>query len=162
MVFFLGGRSATDAVRGFGELAGLPLAAVLRQVAEQGIHLREVGAVDQVASARLAADQARVGQFLEVERERAGRHAELLGDHAGRQAGRAGHDQGTKGTQALRLGQCGQRLHGAGLVGEGIRQCRFHISMIVEIGDDSVTGIHETVRSHKTIAPHDPSTLGWG
>jgi hypothetical protein len=53
MVFVLGTGQQSMQFADVGDLAGLALAAVLRQVAEQGIHLREVGAVDQV-SARAA------------------------------------------------------------------------------------------------------------
>lgn len=105
----MGDRSANRAGHRWTDVAGLSRAAMLGQVTQQVIHAAEIGAVDQVAALWLGADQIGMGQFLEVERQRAGRDPKLLGHGTRREAGRTGHDQRSKGPQALYLGQRGER-----------------------------------------------------
>ena len=85
----------------FSDFAYAALAAVLGHVAKQTIHLREVGAVDQVAALLFDGDEAGMGQLLQVEGQRVAGHVELVGEDAGRQPLGACDDQGAKYAQAL-------------------------------------------------------------
>ena len=107
----------------------LALAAVLGQIGQQGVHALKFGAVNQLPAPRLAADQARVVQGFEVERQGAGGNAQRGGQGAGRQALGASHHQGAKGPQALALGQGGQSVHNMGFGGVLL----IHISIIHEM-----------------------------
>ena len=51
----------------------------------------------------------------------------------------AGDAEAAERSQALRLGQCGQRLDGGGFVGQRFRVFRLHTSMIVELLKRNVT-----------------------
>jgi hypothetical protein len=107
----------------------LALATVLGQIGEQGVHALKFGAVNQLPATRLAADQARVVQGFEVERQGAGRNAQRGGQGAGRQAFCPCHHQGAKGPQALALGQGGQSVDNLWFRGV----LMFHVSIILEI-----------------------------
>src|SRR4030095_14584711 len=72
-----------------GGTTGLPLAAVLHEIAEQAVHLLEIRSIDQVAAGALLGDHACAQQFLQVERQRRRRHLEVVGAHGGRGAGAA-------------------------------------------------------------------------
>lgn len=97
--------SASPAASGIGDLAERSLAAVLGQVAKQSIHLRKVGAIDQVASLRLDAHQAGMRKFLEMEGQRITRHAELVSQNAGQQSWSACHNERTESPQSLGMGK---------------------------------------------------------
>ena len=84
------------------------LAAVLGEVAQQGVHLGKVGAVNQVATLGHAVHKTCVGEFLEVEGQGAGADVEFVGHGARRQPVWPGHDQRSEGSQALRLRQGSQ------------------------------------------------------
>ena len=88
----------------FSDFAYAALAAVLGHVAKQTIHLREVGAVDQVAALLFDGDEAGMGQFFQVEGQRVAGHVELIGQNAGREPFGAGDDQGSEHAQALGMG----------------------------------------------------------
>src|SRR6476469_6724367 len=91
--FMVGSLGGSAGGTGAGcDRARRAFAAVLGEVAEQGGHLPELGAVDQVAAGALHPDQAGMHQLLEVERQRAGRDAQALGHRPGREALRAGDD----------------------------------------------------------------------
>lgn len=51
---------------------------MLGEIAEQAIHLREIGAVDQIAPLLLDANQARMRQLLQVKGKRVARDSELV------------------------------------------------------------------------------------
>lgn len=95
---------------------------MLREIAKQSAHPRKIGAIDQVASLLLDADQAGVGQFLQMEGQRVARDAELFGQHAGHEPGHAGHDQRAKGPQALGMGKGAQGGNGLIFVHDSIIQ----------------------------------------
>lgn len=93
---------------GIGSLAGLSLAAVFGEIGEQAIHPGEIGAIDQIASLLLDADQAGVREFLQMEGQGIARNAELFGQDAGHEAGQAGHNEGAESSQTLRMGKGAQ------------------------------------------------------
>lgn len=97
---------------------------MLREVAEQVVHLLEIGAIDQVAAVTLLRDETGPLQFLQVERERGAGYFERFAHAARRFAFGARHDQRAKDAKAHGLGQCGKAFNGF---------CFFHISIIVEI-----------------------------
>jgi hypothetical protein len=107
----------------------LALATVLGQIGQQGVHALKFGAVNQLPTPRLAADQASVVQGFEVERQGAGGNAQRGGQGAGRQAFCACHHQGAKGPQALALGQGGQSVDNLGFGSVLL----IHISIIHEL-----------------------------
>src|SRR6185437_10965393 len=101
-------------------------AAVLGEVGEEAVHLREIGPVDQVPAMALLRDEPGDGQLLQVERERGRRDREVVGDPAGSRAGLTGDHEGTKDPQPVRLRQSGQRLEYG---------CFFHYSITLELCD---------------------------
>ena len=109
---------------------------MLGQIREQRAHVAEAGAVNQIATARLAADQARVGEFLQMKRQRARRNSELFGHGARRQAVGPRHHQRPERAQTLRLRQRCQRLHGGRFIYDdwvySDINIRFHCSNIIE------------------------------
>src|SRR6266850_5328828 len=108
---------------GGGGCTGAATAAVLREVADELIHVLEVRAVDDEAAVLPAADQAGAGEVREVERQRRRGQLELFADASRRQPFGPGLDQ-----QAVRLEP---RLLGEG--GERVDDLRhFHISRIME------------------------------
>lgn len=74
------------------------------EVAEQPIHLREVGAIDQISALLLNGDQASVRQLLQVEGQGIACDAELIGQDAGRETARASDHECAK--HAKSLGVC--------------------------------------------------------
>src|ERR1700694_2895965 len=66
--------------------AGAAAAAVLGQVADQLVHVLEVGAVDDEAAVLPALHQPRTREMREVKRQRGPRQVELLADAPRRQA----------------------------------------------------------------------------
>src|SRR3954452_18284656 len=72
--------------RGWTGGAGAASAAVLCQVADQLIHVFEVGAVDDEAPVLAAFHQAGARQVRKMERERGRRQVELFADAAGGEA----------------------------------------------------------------------------
>ena len=116
--------------------AGLAFAAMLGQVSQQRVHVRDIGAVNQIAAPRFAVDQPGMRQLFQMKRQRTGRYAELLGHDARCQSVRASDDQRPKSAQALGLRQRGERFDGSAFIerGKGIAGgCCFHSSNIIEI-----------------------------
>ncbi|GAB3104669.1 hypothetical protein GCM10027288_12000 [Bordetella tumbae] len=74
---------------------------MLREISKQSIHLREIGAVNQVASLLLDIDQAGVRELLQMKRQRVTGHAELIGQDTGGKPGKAGHHQSAERAQPL-------------------------------------------------------------
>lgn len=75
------------------------------EVAEQPIHLREVGAVDQISALLLNRDQASVRQLLQVERQGVARDAELIGQDAWRETAGASNHERAKHAKPLGVGE---------------------------------------------------------
>lgn len=88
--------------------AGLTLAAVVCQVAEQLVHAGQRRAVMQIAPLALDRDQISVDQLLEVKGERRGWNVQGGGQGTGRHARGTGAHQGTKYPQARFLCQSSQ------------------------------------------------------
>src|SRR3989442_2676138 len=117
-------RFMVSSFPGGGGGTGAATAAVLREVADELVHVLEVRAVDDEAAVLPAAYEAGAGEVREVKRERGGRQLEFLADAPGGEPFGPGLDQ-----QAIRLQA---RLLGEG--GEGVDDLRhFHISRILEI-----------------------------
>lgn len=66
------------------------------EVAKQRIHLREVGAIDQIAALLLNSDQACVRQLFQMKRQCVARDGELVGKDAGRKTAEPSHDKRAK------------------------------------------------------------------
>src|SRR5438067_2035031 len=109
---------------GGGGGTGAATAAVLREVADELIHVLEVRAVDDKAALLPAAYQAGAGEVREVKRERRRRQLELFADAPGREPFGPGLDQQAIGLKAGLLGEGGERV-------DDLRH--FHISRIMEI-----------------------------
>lgn len=75
------------------------------EVAKQPIHLREVGAIDQISALLLNGDQACMRQLLQVEGQGIARDAELISQDARRETARAGNHECAKHAQTLGVGQ---------------------------------------------------------
>ncbi len=75
------------------------------QVAQQAIHMGEIGAVDQIAALRLDSHQARMRQLLQMKGQRIARYTKLIGQHARRKACGANHDKSPEHPQALGMGK---------------------------------------------------------
>lgn len=73
-----------------------PLAAVFGEIAEQPVHPREVGPVDQIAALLLDGDQAGMGQLFQMEGQGIAGDVQLVGQHAGREAAEASHHERAK------------------------------------------------------------------
>jgi len=104
--------------------AGLALATVVDQIAQQVVHVDQIGAVEQLAAFPLDAHQVRMGQFLEVKGEGRGRQVEHRRQDGWRQPFRPGAYQGAKDTQACLVRQSGESVDGCFFV---------HYSNILEI-----------------------------
>ncbi len=107
-VMFLTGGTCRD----IGHRTSLSLAAMLSQVSQKCRHVVKIGAVNQVAPPWLAAGQARMHQFFEVEGERAGGDVQLFGHHTGRQAIGSSYHQSPESAQTLGLRQGCQGFNG--------------------------------------------------
>ncbi|ANY17552.1 hypothetical protein AW878_04110 [Bordetella pseudohinzii] len=79
------------------------------EIAEQPVHAGEIGAVDQIPALLFNADQAGMGQLLQMEGQRIPCDTELVRQHAGREARRAGDNQGAESAQPLGVGKAGER-----------------------------------------------------
>src|SRR5437762_11490935 len=109
---------------GGGGGTGAATAAVLREVADQLVHVLEVRAVDDEAAVLAAANQPGAGEVREVKRERGRRQLELFADAPGGEPFGPGLDQQAIRLEARLLREGGERvddLH------------HFHISRIMEI-----------------------------
>ena len=82
---------------------------MLRQVAKQAVHPREVCAVDQVSPLLLSRHQASMRQLFQVERQRIAGKFELVGHDARHEARRSCHHQRAEDAQALGMGKCRKR-----------------------------------------------------
>jgi len=78
---------------GAHEFAGLPLAAMGRQVRQKFIHGREGGAVDQVTASALLGDQSGMVELFQVEGQGRWRQAQLFRESGGRHSLRPRNDQ---------------------------------------------------------------------
>src|SRR5438132_10842043 len=116
-------RFMVSSFPGGGGGTGAATAAVLREVADELVHVLEVRAVDDEAAVLPAANQAGAGEVREVKRECGRRQLELFADAPGGEPFGPGLDQ-----QAIRLEA---RLLREG--GEGVDDLHhFHISRIME------------------------------
>jgi hypothetical protein len=100
------------------------LAAILRQIAEQGIHRFVLRGVDHRATIAADGDQPGHAQPVEMKGQRVGRQVECLGHLPGGHAFRTGLHQQPKHSETIVLGERGQSRHGI---------CLFHASTITEI-----------------------------
>ena len=83
----------------------MPAAAVVREIANEIIHVVEVGAVDHKAAVLPAARQSRTRQMCQVEGKRRGRQVELLANQPGGQALRACLNEKPEDLQPSFVGQ---------------------------------------------------------
>src|SRR5580765_5716241 len=88
-------------------------ATVLGEVADERVHVPEIGRIEDEASLLAALGKPRARQVREVEGERRRRKLQRFADAAGGQSLRAGLDEQTVDRKARFLGQGGQRLDGA-------------------------------------------------
>src|SRR2546428_7551247 len=117
-------RFMVSSFPGCRRCTGAATAAVLREVADELIHVLEVRAVDDEAAVLAAAHKAGAGEVREVKRERGRGQLELFADASRRQPFGPGLDQQAVGLET--------RLLGKG--SEGVDDLRhFHISRIMEI-----------------------------
>src|SRR2546428_11030116 len=117
-------RFMVSSFPGCRRCTGAATAAVLREVADELIHVLEVRAVDDEAAVLAAAHEAGAGEVREVKRERGRRQLELFADAPGGEPFGSGLDQQPVGLEARLLSEGGERvddLH------------HFHISRIMEI-----------------------------
>ncbi|GAB3084551.1 hypothetical protein GCM10027287_23470 [Bordetella muralis] len=66
---------------------------MLCEIPKQPIHLRKIGAINQIAPLLFDADQAGMRELLQMKRQRVARNAELVSQDTGGKPGQAGHDQ---------------------------------------------------------------------
>jgi hypothetical protein len=78
---------------------------MLGQVAQEAVHAREIGAVDQVSALLFDRHKAGVSQFFKMKGQGVARYIQMISQDAGREAFRASDDQSTKGPQTLGVGQ---------------------------------------------------------
>jgi hypothetical protein len=91
-------------------------AAVLGEIGDQGIHLREIGAYADHATLAFVGDQAGAAQHIQVRAQGGGRQVEAVAQLADGQSCRAGFDQRLEGGQATDLAKCTQGIQrGIGL-----------------------------------------------
>ena len=84
------------------------IAAVLHQEGEKLVHARELRSVENELPFVTTLNQARMCQFLQVERERRGRQLELLAYLPGRHAGLSCHDKKPVGGKTRWLCESGK------------------------------------------------------
>ena len=101
-----------------------PLAAILRQISQHGIHAREIRFVYPFAAVADTDHQSRMLQLRQVVVERRRRHTQTRADLANRQPPRPHFDQQTEDVQPRIMGQSTQRFDDI---------CFFHISRYIEI-----------------------------
>lgn len=104
--------------------AGGTLAAVVREIAKQRVHVVVRGPIDEMSTCSLLGHQARVRKLLQMEGKRGGRDAQGFLNDARCQPALPGHDQRPKNFEAQWVSQCRQRLNDFFL---------FHDSRIVEL-----------------------------
>lgn len=75
------------------------------EIAEQSVHLREVGSVDQVSALLLNGDQPGVRKLLQVKGQCIAGNAKLIGHHAGCETAVARDHECSKHAQALGMSQ---------------------------------------------------------
>ena len=97
----------------FANRPGLALgtgATVFHEVADEGVHRRIVGAIDERAVLTLLQDQASVPQLRKMKRQRTVRNAKCLGDGPGREPTLARLNEKPEKRQAMLLSQSAQCL----------------------------------------------------
>src|SRR5438876_10139662 len=117
-------RFMVSSFTGWGGCTGAATAAVLREVADELVHVLEVRAVEDEAAFLADAHETGAGEVREVKRERGGRQLELLADATGGEPFGPGSDQQAIRHEARLLRQGGERV-------DDLRH--FHISRIMEI-----------------------------
>ena len=140
------GQPSRASRRGLGK-AGAPMAAVRGEEAQQVVHLRVVGGVEDEALLLPPLDEPDAAQVGQVEGERRRREADLLADGAGRHARRARLDEDPEYGEAGLVSERGKEFRGI----QG-----FHGSVLVRRSGDR---LDDTAGDPRRALP-DPERAG--
>jgi hypothetical protein len=107
-----------------GGRASNPAAAIIREIAKQGIHRFELGRIDHRAAITAHGHEACRTEPVKMKGQRIRREVECGRDRTGRHALRSRFHKQAEHIKAIVLGECGQGRDNI---------CLFHISTIIEI-----------------------------